>query len=93
MTRKSKLYLGAASALAVAISLAAAGGASAQVATSTLRGTVYEGQAVESGGTVTATEISTGYVSRGRIGADGGYVIPGLRPGTYQISVTTADGQ
>ena len=93
MTRKSKQYLGAASALAVAISLAAAGAASAQVASSTLRGTVYEGQAVETAGTVTATEVATGYVSRGRIGADGSYVIPGLRPGTYSISVSTADGQ
>jgi orotidine-5'-phosphate decarboxylase len=93
MTRKSKHYLGAASALAVAISLAAAGAASAQVATSTLRGTVYEGRAVETAGTVTATEVATGYVSRGRIGADGSYVIPGLRPGTYSISVSTADGQ
>lgn len=93
MTRKSIQYLGAASALAMAVSLACAGGASAQVATSTLRGTIYEGQAAETGGTVTATEIATGYVSRGRIGADGGYVIPGLRPGTYRINVTTADGQ
>ncbi|MDP3802422.1 TonB-dependent receptor domain-containing protein [Brevundimonas sp.] len=93
MTRKSVQYLGAASALAMAVSLACAGGASAQVATSTLRGTVYEGQAVETGGTVTATEVATGYVSRGRIGADGGYVIPGLRPGTYRINVATADGQ
>ncbi len=47
MTRKSKQYLGAASALAVAISLAAAGGAMAQVSSSTLRGTVYEGPAIE----------------------------------------------
>ncbi len=93
MTRKTKYYLGAASALAVAVSLAAAGGVSAQVSTSTLRGTIYEGPAVETGGTVTATEVSTGYVSRGRIGGDGGYVIPGLRPGTYNIVATTADGQ
>ena len=93
MTRKSIQFLGAASALAMAVSLACAGGASAQVASSTLRGTIYEGQAVETGGTVTATEVATGYVSRGRIGADGGYVIPGLRPGTYRINVATADGQ
>ncbi|WP_292067013.1 TonB-dependent receptor [Brevundimonas sp. UBA7664] len=93
MTRKSIQYLGAASALAMAVSLACAGGASAQVASSTLRGTIYEGQAVETGGTVTATEVATGYVSRGRIGTDGGYVIPGLRPGTYRINVATADGQ
>lgn len=93
MTRKPIQYLGAASALAMAVSLACAGGVSAQVATSTLRGTIYEGQATETGGTVTATEVATGYISRGRIGADGGYVIPGLRPGTYRINVTTADGQ
>ena len=93
MTRKSIQYLGAASALAMAVSLVCAGGATAQVATSTLRGTIYEGQATETGGTVTATEVATGYVSRGRIGADGGYVIPGLRPGTYRINVVTADGQ
>lgn len=93
MTRKSKQYPGAVSALAVAISLAAAGGAAAQVASSTLRGTIYEGAAVEAGGTITATEISTGFVSRGRIGADGGYVLPGLRPGTYRIDVTSGDGQ
>jgi outer membrane receptor for ferrienterochelin and colicin len=93
MTRKSIQYLGAASALAMAVSLACAGGASAQGATSTLRGTIYEGQAVEAGGTITATEISTGYVSRDRIGDDGGYVLSGLRPGTYRINVTSADGQ
>ena len=93
MTRKSVHYMGAASALALAVSLACAGGVSAQVASSTLRGTIYEGPAAETGGTVTATEVATGYVSRGRIGTDGGYVIPGLRPGTYRITVATADGQ
>lgn len=93
MTRKSIQYLGAASALAMAVSLACAGGASAQVASSTLRGTIYEGQAVEAGGTITATEVATGYVSRGRIGDDGGYVLSGLRPGTYRINATSADGQ
>ncbi len=93
MTRKSVHYMGAASALALAVSLACAGAVSAQVASSTLRGTIYEGAAAESGGTVTATEVATGYVSRGRIGADGGYVIPGLRPGTYRINVATSDGQ
>jgi outer membrane receptor for ferrienterochelin and colicin len=91
--KQQRILLGAASALAVAVSLACAGGAAAQVATSTLRGTVYEGAAAEAGGTITATEVSTGYVTRGRIAADGGYVFSGLRPGTYRIDATTADGQ
>jgi len=60
MTRKSKHYLGAASALAVAIALGAAGAASAQVAPSTLRGPVDERPADETGGTVTATGIAAG---------------------------------
>jgi outer membrane receptor for ferrienterochelin and colicin len=93
MTRRSKQYMGAASALAVAVSLACAGGVAAQVSTSTLRGTIYEGPATEAGGSIVATEVATGYVSRGRIAADGGYVLSGLRPGTYRIDVTSSDGQ
>ena len=93
MSIRNKAYLGAASALAVAIALGTAGAASAQVASSTLRGTIYEGEAPEAGGTILATEVATGYVTRGRIAADGGYVFTGLRPGTYRIDVTTADGQ
>jgi hypothetical protein len=93
MIRTKRTYLGAASAFAVAMSLACAGGAAAQVSTSTLRGTVYEGAAAETGGSIVATETATGYVTRGRIGGDGGYVLSGLRPGTYRIAVTTADGQ
>lgn len=88
-----QFMLGAASALAVAVSLGAADIASAQVATSTLRGVVSDAGGVESGGTVTATEIATGYVSRGRINADGTYVLPGLRPGTYRIQAVSADGE
>ncbi|MFC7380348.1 TonB-dependent receptor domain-containing protein [Brevundimonas sp. GCM10030266] len=93
MSIKNRAYMGAASALAVAIALGAAGAANAQVAGSTLRGTVYEGAAPEAGGTILATETATGYVTRGRIAADGAYVFTGLRPGTYRIAVTTADGQ
>ena len=85
--------LGTASALAVAASLLMAGGAMAQISTSTLRGSIYDGGQVEAGGSITATDVNTGFVSRGRIGADGAYVIPGLRPGTYAVAVTTADGQ
>ncbi len=82
-----------ASAAAILIAMSAAGGAMAQVSTSTLRGTVYEGGVAESGGSIVATDLDTGYVTRGRIGADGGYVLSGLRPGTYNILATSADGQ
>ena len=79
----NKRYLGAASALAVAVSLGMAGTAAAQVSSATLRGTVTDEGQAETGGTVTARDVVTGFTSRGRIAADGGYVIPGLRPGTY----------
>jgi outer membrane receptor for ferrienterochelin and colicin len=82
--------LAAVSAFAIAVGFA--GVATAQSATSTLRGTVSDGQTAGTG-TVTATEVATGYVTRGRIGENGQYVIPGLRPGTFRIQVTTADGR
>ncbi|MFC5342473.1 TonB-dependent receptor domain-containing protein [Brevundimonas staleyi] len=91
MTLRSRA-LCAASALAVA-TLMTAGSASAQATNATVRGTLYDGAAVETGGAVVATEISTGFTYRGRVGADGGYVIVGLRPGTYRIAATSADGQ
>lgn len=93
MTRKSKLYLGAASALAVAISLAAASGVSAQVATSTIRGAVTEGAAAEAGAQIVARDVATGFTTRTTANSSGGYVLSGLRPGTYEITATTADGQ
>ncbi|MFJ6023670.1 carboxypeptidase regulatory-like domain-containing protein [Brevundimonas sp. NPDC092305] len=93
MTRKTKTYLGAASALAMAISLASAGGAYAQVSTSTVRGAIRDGQAAEAGAAVTAREVSTGFTSRTTANATGGYTLSGLRPGTYEVSVTTSDGQ
>ncbi|WP_309630438.1 TonB-dependent receptor [Brevundimonas sp.] len=84
--------LGAASALAVA-TLLTAGAASAQSTTSTLRGTVYEGDAAEAGGAIVARDVDTGFVTRGRISESGTYVLNGLRPGTYEVTVTSADGQ
>lgn len=83
--------LAAASALAIAAGFA--GAATAQNATTTLRGAVYDGATAEAGAQVTATEVATGYVARARVGADGRYVFSGLRPGTYRVQVTSADGQ
>nr|WP_221212462.1 TonB-dependent receptor [Brevundimonas lenta] len=85
--------MGRASALALVLSLACAGGAAAQATTTTLRGTIHEGSAVEANASIVATEVATGYVTRGRVGADGEYVISGLRPGTYRVVVSTTDGQ
>lgn len=84
--------LGAASMAAVA-ALMTAGAASAQATNATIRGTVYEGQAPETGGEVVARETGTGFVYRGRINADGSYALVGLRPGSYEITATTSDGQ
>ncbi len=82
----------AASALAVAVSLAAAGGAMAQVAASTLRGTITDSAGVEPGAVVTARDVSTGFVSRATANAQGGYTLSGLRPGTYEVSVSSSSG-
>ncbi|RZJ32483.1 MAG: TonB-dependent receptor [Brevundimonas sp.] len=93
MSIKNRTYLGAASALAVAIALGAAGAASAQVATSTIRGSVTDGATAEAGAAVVARNVDSGFTSRTTANAGGGYVLSGLRPGTYEITVSTADGQ
>ena len=92
MTTKSRSYMGAASALAVAISLATAGGAFAQVSTSTIRGSITDGTAAEAGATVVARDVASGFTTRSTANANGGYVLSGLRPGTYEVTVTTTDG-
>ncbi len=86
-------YLGAASALAMAVSLGMAGAATAQVATSTIRGAVTDSGAAEGGATVVARDVASGFTSRTTANANGGYVLSGLRPGTYVITVTTAEGE
>ena len=72
MTRKSKHYLGAASALAVALSLAAAGGASAQVSTSTIRGSVTDGAQAEAGAAIVARDVGSGFTNRTTANSEGG---------------------
>ena len=90
---KKGFSLGTASAVAIAASLLAAGAASAQGASSTLRGQVTDEGAAEAGAVVVATDVETGYVSRATANSQGNYVLAGLRPGTYDLSVTTADGE
>lgn len=93
MTSKTGKYLGAVSVLAVAIALGTAGAASAQVTTSTVRGSVTDNGTAEAGATVVARNTASGFTSRTTANANGGYVLSGLRPGSYEITVTTADGQ
>ncbi|HWQ86481.1 TonB-dependent receptor [Brevundimonas sp.] len=93
MTRKSIHYMGAASALALAVSLACAGGVSAQVTTSTIRGSVTDEGVAEAGATIVARDTASGFTTRSTANANGGYVLSGLRPGTYEVTVTTADGE
>ena len=76
----------------LATSLLASTPALGQVTTATIRGSVTTGAAPASGATVTARNVDTGFTTTASAGADGSYVLPGLRPGTYDIGVTGADG-
>lgn len=64
----------------------------AQTTTATIRGTVATGGAASAGARVTARNVDTGAVQTATVAADGSYVLPGMRPGTYDISVIRADG-
>ena len=92
MTR-NKAYLGAASALALFVSLAGAGAVSAQVTTSTIRGSVTDDGAAETGAAVVARDTASGFTTRTTTSATGSYVLSGLRPGNYEITVTSTDGE
>jgi hypothetical protein len=76
----------------LATTLLAGTPALAQVTTGAIRGTVTAGTAPATGSTVTARNVDTGAVQTARVAADGSYVLPGMRPGTYDISVAGADG-
>src|SRR3954469_6725681 len=75
--------------------LAGALGLSAQVAaqltTSTIRGTVANAPAP--GAAVTAVNVDTGFTTSVTVGANGSYVLSGLRPGTYDIKVAGGASQ
>ncbi|MDO9606903.1 MAG: TonB-dependent receptor [Brevundimonas sp.] len=77
---------------AFAITAGFAGAATAQVSTSTIRGVVTDGTQVEAGATVVARDVNSGFTNRATVNAQGGYTLSGLRPGTYEVTVTTADG-
>jgi outer membrane receptor protein involved in Fe transport len=76
----------------LATSLLAATPAFAQLTTSTIRGTISSGTTPSPGAVITAVNVDTNAVTRATAGPDGSYVLTGLRPGTYDISVSAAGG-
>jgi hypothetical protein len=81
-----------ASCCAMALCGGVAGVAHAQLSTATIGGKVVEGATTRPGATVVATQVDTGFVTRGVTGPDGAYVLTGLRPGRYRIVATAPDG-
>lgn len=84
--------------LAAALAIGVAGGAMsvalvepahAQESTASLRGQVTGAQGISE---VTAVEVNTGVRRTVAAGAGGNYNFASLRPGTYRLEVTTADG-
>jgi hypothetical protein len=84
--------LAAASSLALAACLFGTT-AAAQVTGGTIRGAVTDGGSAEASATVVARDVSSGFTTRTRTNANGTYVLSGLRPGSYEVTVTTADGE
>ncbi|WP_310469059.1 TonB-dependent receptor domain-containing protein [Sphingomonas sp.] len=76
----------------LATSLLTAMPAHAQLTTSTIRGHITNATAAVPGATVTAVNVDNGATTRAQAGADGSYVLTGLRPGTYDISFAAAGG-
>ncbi|HEX2815455.1 MAG TPA: TonB-dependent receptor [Phenylobacterium sp.] len=82
-----------ASCAAFALGLGLTGAAHAQLSTATVNGRVSENAAVQAGAKVVATQAGTGFVTRATSDQTGAYVLPGLRPGRYQITATAPDGR
>lgn len=81
----SKRHLGLLAAFAV---LLAAVPASAQSTSATVRGVVKDDTGGLPGATITAQETSSGFSFTATSGADGGFILAGLRPGSYDITVS-----
>src|SRR5205085_3899873 len=66
--------------------------AMAQLTTATIRGSVSNAATAAPGAAVTAVNVETGATLHAVAGPDGSYVLSGLRPGTYDISVSSDGG-
>jgi outer membrane receptor protein involved in Fe transport len=87
--RTARRALGAA---LLATTLLAGTPALAQLTTATIRGNVTTSDAPAPGVVVSARNVNTGSVQTATAGPSGAYVLPGMRPGTYDISFPGADG-
>ena len=76
----------------LATSLLAGAPALAQLTTSTIRGVVSNGTTAAPGATVTAVNVETNATTRTVAGPNGGYVLTGLSPGTYDIKFVANGG-
>ena len=81
-------------ALAAAVVLALGGAAQAQLSTATIAGQVTSAQApAKAGLVVLATNLANGNTQRTTTRADGSYVLAGLAPGQYQLSIAGQKSQ
>lgn len=76
----------------LATSLLASAPGFAQLTTATIRGNVSSGATAAPGAVISAVNPATGFSTRATAGPDGSYVLTGLRPGTYDISVAAPGG-
>jgi len=78
-------------AIATAVFFALAGAAQAQLSTATVQGQVSSGAAAAPTGTpVVAVNVANGNTYRTTTRSDGSYVLPGLAPGSYRLTVGAA---
>jgi len=92
MMNSKRRFASAVSAFAVALSVGMAQPAYAQLTTATIRGQVSNSAAPTPGATITAKSIETGATARAVAGPDGGYVLTGLSPGTYDVTFAVPNG-
>ena len=74
--------------IATALLLAFAVTAAAQSSTATVSGTIRDETGVLPGASVGAKDAQSGFTTETVSGSDGSFALPGLRPGTYEITVS-----
>jgi len=70
--------------------LLAAAPTAAQVSTATIQGTVSDTTGVLPGATISAREVTGGFIQETVSAADGTFTLAGLRPGRYEITVAVS---